>query len=370
MITRPHVLLSAATSLDGYLDDTTGERLVLSTEEDFAEVDRIRAGSDAILVGANTIRADNPRLLVRSPELRRARVEAGKPEQPVKVTITATGELDPDSRFFTTGESEKLVYVPAGVVVPDGVRAVATVVEAGSPVDLREVLRDLAERGIGRLMVEGGGRIHTWFLGEGLVDELRLAIAPVFVGDSRAPRFVGPGSFPRNLTVAGTRQFGDLVVLSYHTTPEPSEADVRRLRQAVALADLCPPSATFRVGAVITDADDVVLATGHSGEGDPKNHAEEAALAKLDPADPRLATATIYSSLEPCSTRSSRRRTCTKLILDAAIPRIVFAWREPEQFVDCIGAELLEKAGRRVIEIPALAAGVRRANTHLSGVRP
>ena len=66
MADRPYVLLSAAMSADGYLDDASATRLVLSGEADLDRVDELRAGSDAILVGAQTIRADNPRLLVRS----------------------------------------------------------------------------------------------------------------------------------------------------------------------------------------------------------------------------------------------------------------------------------------------------------------
>lgn len=364
MTPRPHVLLSAAISLDGYLDDATDTRLVLSTEDDWARVDGLRAASDAILVGAATIRADNPRLLVRSPELVRERVAAGRPEQPVKVTLTRSGNLDPAASFFTVGAAEKLVYAPPGVV--KGVQA--TVVEL-EPFDLRGLLADLARRGVRRLMVEGGGEIHTQFLTGGLIDELHLAIAPFFVGDRRAPRFVGPGAFPRVLTLAETTQLGDMIVLEYHAAPEPSEVDILRLREAIALADLCPPR-TFRVGAIITDADGEVIATGYSGDGDPANHAEEAALAKLKPGDPRLAKATMYTSLEPCSSRTSHPRSCTRLILDSGIPRIVFAWREPAVFVDCVGAETLVAAGRRVIEVPALAADVRRANTHLPGVRP
>jgi riboflavin-specific deaminase-like protein len=361
---RPHVLLSAAVSLDGYLDDATDTRLVLSNQDDWGRVDGLRAAADAILVGANTVRADNPRLLVHSPELVRERVAAGRPGQPVKVTLTASGDLDPSANFFTAGDAEKLVYAPPGVV--EGLKA--TVVEL-EPFDLRGVLADLARRGVRRLMVEGGGAIHTQFLSTGLIDELHLAIAPFFVGDPRAPRFVGPGAFPRALTLAETTRLGEMIVLEYHAAPEPSEVDVQRLREAIALADLCPPR-TFRVGAIITDESGEVIATGHSGEGDPANHAEEAALTKLEPGDPRLAKATMYTSLEPCSSRKSHPRSCTRLILDSGIPRVVFAWREPAVFVDCEGAELLEAAGRRVIEVPALAADVRRANTHLPGVRP
>ncbi|WP_020671506.1 deaminase [Amycolatopsis nigrescens] len=151
---------------------------------------------------------------------------------------------------------------------------------------------------------------------------------------------------------------------------EATARDLDRLREAIELAENCPPSATFRVGAVITDAEGAVLATGYSGETDPHDHAEEAAIAKLPPGDPRLPAATIYSSLEPCSTRASRPLTCTRLILDAGIGRIVFAWREPALFVDCVGAETLSAAGRTVIEVPALADLVRRTNSHLPGVAP
>lgn len=75
--------------------------------------------------------------------------------------------------------------------------------------------------------------------------------------------------------------------------------------------------------------------------------------------------ATLSSSLEPCSNRASRPRSCTELILATPIARIVFAWREPDLFVDCQGAELLRAAGRGVMEVPELAHLVRRTNHRL-----
>ncbi len=74
MTPRPHVLFSVATSIDGYIDDTSESRLLLSDQDDFDRVDEVRAGVDAILVGANTIRRDDPRLLVRSGERQEERV--------------------------------------------------------------------------------------------------------------------------------------------------------------------------------------------------------------------------------------------------------------------------------------------------------
>jgi diaminohydroxyphosphoribosylaminopyrimidine deaminase/5-amino-6-(5-phosphoribosylamino)uracil reductase len=92
--------------------------------------------------------------------------------------------------------------------------------------------------------------------------------------------------------------------------------------------------------------------------------AKESALGKLADGDPRLATATIYSALEPCSQRKSRPRTCAQLILAAGIPRVVVAWREPALFVaDCQGCELLEQAG---VELPEFADRAMEPNKHLA----
>ncbi|GIF14631.1 5-amino-6-(5-phosphoribosylamino)uracil reductase [Actinoplanes teichomyceticus] len=208
-------------SIDGYLDDTTEERLLLSNDADFDRVDEVRAGCDAILVGAATIRQDNPRLLVRSARRRAARVARGAPANPVKVTVTSRGDLDPGASFFTAGDPEKLVYcaTPALAEARARLGAVATVVDGGDPVDVHLVSVDLAARGVRRLMVEGGGTVHTQFLTRDLADELQLVVAPFFVGDSRAPRFVHDGDFPagpkNRARLAGVRQIGDVVLLRY-----------------------------------------------------------------------------------------------------------------------------------------------------------
>jgi diaminohydroxyphosphoribosylaminopyrimidine deaminase/5-amino-6-(5-phosphoribosylamino)uracil reductase len=112
---------------------------------------------------------------------------------------------------------------------------------------------------------------------------------------------------------------------------------------------------------------DQVISTGYSRENDPHDHAEETALAKVSPDDPRLASATMYSTLEPCSKRSSHPVTCTQLIISAGIPRVVLAWREPTIFVDCEGVGLLRAANIDVVEIAELADEVKQINAHLLG---
>ena len=212
-------------SIDGYLDSATAERLVLSNDADFDRVDAVRATCDAILVGATTVRNDNPRLLVQSEARREARAAKGLRPSPIKVTVTGEGRLDPDAKFFVNGDTEKLVYCASDVVSKSHERfgAVATVVDGGQLLDMCRVSEDLFDRGVRRLLVEGGGTVHTQFLTGGLADELHLVVAPFFVGDSRAARFVGDGRFPwnpdRRATLVEVRQIGDVALLRYALSP-------------------------------------------------------------------------------------------------------------------------------------------------------
>ncbi len=368
MPSRPYVVLSCATSADGYLDDARPQRLILSGPADLDRVDEVRAGCDAILVGAGTVRQDDPRLLVRDPRRRARRAARGLPEHPARVTLTATGDLDPRARFFAPG-ADRLVYCATGALRQARTRIGdrAVIIDAGDPLTLDLVLSDLAERSVARLLVEGGARVLAEFLARDLPDELHLAIAPFFVADPAAPRFdpePGPDGPENPMTLAGVRRLEGVAVLRYLLGP--GGPDRRFLSWAVELSRLCPPSeSAFSVGAVVVGEDGEVLSTGFSREQEDHDHAEEVALRKLGFHDPRLRRATIYSSLVPCGARASRPVTCVQHILAAGIPRVVFAWREPRLFTDGQGAEQLRAAGLEVIELPGLADRARSVNAHL-----
>ena len=222
MTERPYVLLSCAISVDGCLDAPGPQRLVLSGEADLDRVDDERSQVDAIMVGAGTIRRDDPRLLIRAAERRAARTAGGLPEHPAGVTITASGDLDPGARFFTGHEgAERLVYCPAPLATSLEIKltGLARVITIPPPGGLAAVLTDLARRGVRRLMVEGGARLGREFLVAGLVDELELAVAPFFVGAAAAPRFAPPGMYPhgpgRPMRLTELRQLDDIVLLHY-----------------------------------------------------------------------------------------------------------------------------------------------------------
>lgn len=220
MVDRPFVLLSVATSIDGYIDDSSPQRLLLSNSEDFDRVDQVRSEADAILIGGNTLRSDNPRLLVYSDKRREERIAAGKPEYPLKVTISASGDLDRDLKFWHFGD-KKVVYTTdaAAPKLRESLDGLADIVSTGPTVDFGALLEDLATRGVKRLMVEGGSSIHTQFLSQALADEVHIAVAPLLVGDAAAPRFVQPAQFPggstRRMKLIGAQPVGDVVLLRY-----------------------------------------------------------------------------------------------------------------------------------------------------------
>ena len=221
MAARPYTIVSCAVSLDGCLDDASPERLILSGPQDLDEVDELRSAADAILVGAGTIRADNPRLLVRDDTRSALREAEGRPPHPLRVTLTSSGDLDPAARFFD-GPLPPLVYAPAAAAAAVRKRLgdKAVVIDAGAELSLAAVLHDLyTERTVLTLLAEPGAVLARDLLAQDLVDELRLAVAPFFVGDENAPRFALPAHYPHGqgnpMSLASVRRLDGLAVLRY-----------------------------------------------------------------------------------------------------------------------------------------------------------
>jgi riboflavin-specific deaminase-like protein len=365
---RPYVLLSCATSADGYLDDARPGRLILSGPADLDRVDEVRAGCDAILVGAGTVRHDDPRLAIRDPRRRARRTARGLPEHPARVTVTATGDLDPAARFFAP-TAERLVYC-ATPGLPRARRQIgdrAVLIDAGTPLTPEFLLNNLAERSVARLLIEGGAQTLGEFLASELCDELHLAVAPFFVATPAAPRLnipANPNGPTNPMNLISTEHLEGIAVLRYLLGP--GGPDQRFLSWAVELSRLSPRSdSAFSVGAVIVAEDGQVLSTGYSREQEEHDHAEEVALRKLGFRDPRLRRATIYTSLVPCGARASRPLTCVQHILAAGLPRVVYAWNEPPLFTAGDGATQLRAARVDIRDIPALAPRAQSVNAHL-----
>lgn len=187
---RPFVFVNAAMSADGKISTRERRQVRISGNEDYLRVDRIKAESDAIMVGIGTVLADNPSLTVKSPELRERRRAAGKDENPIRIVVDGRGRTPPDADILHKGSGKRIVAVSekASQKAVEELRHHATVVVAGEEtVDLSALLEDLHRQGVRRLMVEGGGTLIWTLFEQGLVDELQVFVGNIVIGGKDAP---------------------------------------------------------------------------------------------------------------------------------------------------------------------------------------
>ena len=212
------IQVSAAMSLDGYIDDQSANRLHLSTDEDLQDMYAARSLCDAILVGANTIRLDNPSLSCHLPELITQRELRGQKSEPTKVTVTRSGNLEADADFFVRGDGEKIILCPMNstISINKQLANVAKIIMV-KDINAANIVATLEKYGIQSLFVEGGTSILTMFLSEGIFHRLRLAVAPFFVGSTKAPSLLNDALFKNNeknkLRITSVRNLGNMAVI-------------------------------------------------------------------------------------------------------------------------------------------------------------
>jgi diaminohydroxyphosphoribosylaminopyrimidine deaminase/5-amino-6-(5-phosphoribosylamino)uracil reductase len=172
---RPAVTLKAALSLDGMLSGLAGRSRWITGEAARRFAHRLRVGHDAVLVGAETVRRDDPRLTARLP---------GAPRQPLPVVLAPGLRLSPDAGLFS-GPVRPRVYVREGAAAGrewEGRADLVGLPDREGRLDPADVLADLHRHGVQSVLVEGGGRTFAGFLEAGLVDEVALFVAPVLLG--------------------------------------------------------------------------------------------------------------------------------------------------------------------------------------------
>ena len=203
---RPYVHVNVAMSADGKISTRERRQVRISGPADFARVDRIKAESDAVMVGIGTILADDPSLTVKSPDLRAMRRARGYAEQPVRIVIDSRARTPPDASILQKGEGERIIA--CSEQADPGRKAslewhAAIIVAGADEVDLPLLLSRLSERGIQRILVEGGGTLIAGLFSQGLVDELTCFVGNIIIGGARAPTlsdgegFIDEASFIR-----------------------------------------------------------------------------------------------------------------------------------------------------------------------------
>lgn len=198
---RPFVFINSAMSADGKISSVNRKQVRISSQADLTRVDALRAGSDAVMVGVGTVLADDPGLRVKSIRSREARRAQGLPENPLRVVADSQARTPPDAKILGQG---CLIAVSSSAPQEslDGLSSKCEIVKCGiEKVDLAELMDELYERGIKRLMVEGGARLNWSLIKLGLADELYVYIGGMIIGGESAPTLVdGQGfreSFPR-----------------------------------------------------------------------------------------------------------------------------------------------------------------------------
>jgi len=178
-VSLPRVTLKLATSLDGRIATASGESQWITGEAAREQGHRLRAAHDAVLVGVETVLADDPRLTVRLP---------GRPvDQPLRVVLDSRLRTPPGARI-ATGGTLILTAVEPTPIGGAQVRRVAD--EAGRPAP-SAVLAELAREGVASVLIEGGGRVAASFLRAGLVEQIEWFRAPILLGEEGRPCVAG-----------------------------------------------------------------------------------------------------------------------------------------------------------------------------------
>jgi len=216
--------MNVAMTADGKIDTFLRRGAAISSPRDKERADRLRADSDAVMIGSRTLHDEDPKLTVKSEALRAGRKALGLPENPAKVAVATRLDLQPECDFLAAGPARVMLFTtrqtPEQALVRLRSGGAEVFVADAERVDLGEVLRTLKARGIERLMVEGGATLNFEMLKLGLVDELTIFVAPMVFGGESAPTLAGglglPGSAALALILVRAEQWEDGGVLLHY----------------------------------------------------------------------------------------------------------------------------------------------------------
>ncbi|HUL39331.1 MAG TPA: 2,5-diamino-6-(ribosylamino)-4(3H)-pyrimidinone 5'-phosphate reductase [Methanomassiliicoccales archaeon] len=204
---RPHVIINCAMSADGKIAGKSRKQVRISSQEDLERVRKLRSESEAILVGVNTVLADDPHLTVKG---------LSREEGPIRIVLDSNGRTPDGAKVLNEGARTLIVTNKSCARTWPGAEALRI---GEGLIDLHELMRELEARKVQRLMVEGGGETIWSFFKAGLVDEYRVFVGSIILGGRTAPSPVDGEGFEEaccvRLQLKGTEALGDGVLLCY-----------------------------------------------------------------------------------------------------------------------------------------------------------
>ena len=223
---RPHVSVNLAMSLDGKISTYRREQIVMGTEHDRRLMDVLRCKTDAVIIGAGTVRHDGHPIVLRYEDLKENRLAQGLSPHPINVVLSRGLDLPASKAFFKTKDTEKIIYTtrmaPAALVTKLGKLAEVVVLPKKSlrPLD---VLEDLRSRNVKNVLLEGGGALHFAFEKDGVVDEIHVTLTPKLLGGVGAPTVLDGKGFTAashpSLELVSSKRIGDELYLRYRVNP-------------------------------------------------------------------------------------------------------------------------------------------------------
>jgi riboflavin-specific deaminase-like protein len=220
--TRPHVSVNMAMSLDGKISTYRREDFAMGSEHDRRLMDVLRSKTDAVIIGAGTLRNDGFPILMRFEDLKEHRLARKLPPHPINVVLSRKLDMPVSRPFFKGTDTEKIVFttrLAPAARVKRFQRVAEVVVLPARTLSPRDVLDVLYNRRIKRVLLEGGGEIHYAFVKEGVVDDIYITLTPKLLGGTTAPSVLDGKGFVAadhpTLRLVSSKRVGDELYLKY-----------------------------------------------------------------------------------------------------------------------------------------------------------
>nr|AIF08622.1 deaminase-reductase domain-containing protein (RIB7, arfC) [uncultured marine thaumarchaeote KM3_31_G08] len=211
---RPYIILSAATSIDGKIATKTGDSK-LSSKQDSVRLHKLRSSVDAILVGKNTILVDNPLLTVRHTR--------GK--NPIRIVLDSKGTISNKSKILQTSNKIETIIAVSKKITKSNLKKLSNypveiIVAGENSVNIKLLLKKLSKKKIKTVLVEGGGTINWEFIKHDIFDELIVTLSPFLIGGNDSISLVEGQGFGKiskspNLKLKSVKRLKSHLVLHY-----------------------------------------------------------------------------------------------------------------------------------------------------------